>query len=135
MVVEMERYGGRAAATSESAWGKIAEQIGADLQQETAKYLVAESVSGQRIGHAVARIVTLEGAFEPKRTVHVSVVYVIPTSRQAGIARRLVAKLVEWGQAKGAEYCTLNVLEKNPARSLYKTLGFVDTDIQMTRRF
>jgi len=135
MVVEIERYGGRPAATSEATWEKIAGQIEADLPQETAKYLVAESVSGQRIGHAAARIVALEAAFEPRRTVHISVVYVVPASRQAGVARRLVAKVLEWGQAKGAEYCTLNVLQKNPARSLYKSLGFVDTDIQMTRRF
>jgi GNAT superfamily N-acetyltransferase len=135
MVVEIERYGGRPAATSEAAWEKIAGQIEADLQQETAMYLVAESVFGERIGYAAARIATLEGAFEPKKTVHNSVVYVVPASRQAGVARRLVAKVLEWGQAKGAEYCTLNVLEKNPARTLYKGLGFVDTDIQMTRRF
>src|SRR5262245_25956621 len=95
MVVEIERYGGRPAATLEAAWEKIAGQIEADLQQETAKYLVAESVCGQRIGHAAARIVTLDGAFEPRRTVHISVVYVVPASRQAGVACRLVAKAVE----------------------------------------
>jgi ribosomal protein S18 acetylase RimI-like enzyme len=135
MVVEIERYGGRPAARSEPAWAKIAEQIAADLQQETAKYLVAVNVSGQRIGYAAARIVTSEGAFEPKRTVHMSVVYVVPASRQTGVARRLVAKVLEWGQATGAEYCSLNVLANNPARSLYQSLGFLDTDIQMTRRF
>ena len=51
MVVEIERYGGRPAARSQPAWEKIAEQIAADLQQETAKYLVAETISGQRIGY------------------------------------------------------------------------------------
>jgi GNAT superfamily N-acetyltransferase len=135
MVVEMQGYGGRTAAASVSAWEKVAARIADDLQLETAKYLVAENASGQRIGHAAARIITLEGAFEPKRTMHVSVVYVVPDNRQAGIGRRLVEEVLEWGRAKGAEYCTLNVLEKNPARSLYKSLGFVDTDIQMTRRF
>ena len=135
MVLEMQEYGGHTAATSESAWEKIAELITDDLQLEIAKYLVAENSSGQRIGHAAARIVTLEGAFEPKRTIHVSAVYVVPTNRQAGVGRALVEKVLEWGRAKGAEYCTLNVLEKNPARSLYKSLGFIDTDIRMTRRF
>ena len=135
MVIEMQGYGGRAAAASASAWEKVAARIVDDLQLETAKYLVAENASGQRIGHAAARIVTLEGAFEPKTIMHVSVVYVVPDNRQAGIARRLVEKLLEWGRAKGAEYCTLNVLEKNPARSLYKSLGFVVTDVHMTRRF
>jgi ribosomal protein S18 acetylase RimI-like enzyme len=134
MVVELQRYGGRSAATSQLAWAKIAEQIRADLRQDESKYLVAESVSGRCIGHAAARIVTLEGAFQPTRTVHVSVVYVVPASRQSGIARRLIAHVLAWGHAKGAEYCTLDVLETNPARSLYKSLGFVDTAIQMTRR-
>jgi len=135
MVVEMQGYGGRTAAASTSAWEKVTARIADDLQLETAKYLVAENASGQRIGYAAARIVTLEGPFEPKRTMHVSVVYVLPDNRQAGIGRRLVEELFDWGRAKGAEYCTLNVLEKNPARSLYKSLGFVDTAIKMTRRF
>lgn len=135
MVLEMQGYGGRTAAASASAWEKVAALIADDLQLQTAKYLIAENASGHRIGHAAAMIATLEGAFEPKRTMHISVVYVVPDNRQAGIGRRLVEKVLEWGRAKGAEYCTLNVLEKNPARSLYKTLGFVDTDIQMTRRF
>jgi ribosomal protein S18 acetylase RimI-like enzyme len=76
----------------------------------------------------------LEGAFEPKKTMHLSVVYVVPESRRSGVGRRLVEKALEWGRAIGAEYCALNVLEKNPAKSLYTTLGFVDTDVQMTKR-
>jgi hypothetical protein len=46
MVLEMQEYGGRTAATSESAWEKIAELITDDLQLEIAKYLVAENSSG-----------------------------------------------------------------------------------------
>jgi GNAT superfamily N-acetyltransferase len=102
MVVEMQGYGGRTAAASPSAWEKVAARIADDLQLETAKYLVAENASGQRIGHAAARIITLEGAFEPKRTMHVSVVYVVPDNRQAGIGRRPVEEALEWGRAKGA---------------------------------
>jgi len=134
MVIEMQGFGGRTAAASASAWEKVAARIADDLQLETTKYLVAENTSGQRIGHAAARVVTLEGAFEPKTIMHVSVVYVVPHYRQAGVGRRLVEKALQWGRVNGAEYCTLNVLEKNPARSLYKSLGFVDTEIQMIRR-
>jgi len=112
MVIEMQGFGGRTAAASASAWEKVAARIADDLQLETTKYLVAENTSGQRIGHAAARVVTLEGAFEPKTIMHVSVVYVVPHHRQAGVGRRLVEKALQWGRANGAEYCTLNVLEK-----------------------
>jgi len=135
MLVELEQYGGRAAAKSDTAWDKVAALIGADLGHDTTKHVVAETAPDHRIGYAAARIVNLEGPFEPKTTVHVGVLYVVPGNRLRGVARRLLANVFEWGQAKSAEYCTLNVLAKNPAKSLYQSLGFLDTDIQMTRRF
>src|SRR5262245_52836842 len=42
MLVELEQYGGRAAAKSDTAWDKVAELIGADLGHDTTKHVVAE---------------------------------------------------------------------------------------------
>ena len=87
----------------------------------------------ERIGVAGAELTTLGGAFAPKKTLHISVVYVVPLLRRGGIGGRLIAKLLEWGRAAGCELCDLNVLSGNPARSLYERCGFSASEVKMVR--
>jgi GNAT superfamily N-acetyltransferase len=75
----------------------------------------------------------LAGAFSPKKTLHISVVYVLPQWRRGGIGGRLIAKLLDWGRAAGCELCDLNVLSGNPARSLYERCGFSISEVKMVR--
>jgi hypothetical protein len=88
MVVDMASYGGDTPATDDAAWKKIAVAIAGELQGNDVKYLVAESADGEPIGVAGAALTTLGGAFAPKKTLHISVVYVLPRLRRGGIAGR-----------------------------------------------
>src|SRR5215467_13742938 len=85
MVTEMARYGGYAPATEAEAWEKLGSAFTTDLQGENSKYVIAETENGDRIGVAGAELRTLGGAFAPKRTLHISVVYVLPSLRRHGI--------------------------------------------------
>jgi N-acetylglutamate synthase len=54
-------------------------------------------------------------------------IVVAPHARGRGLGRRLVAALIDWGQRRGAKTAYLLVREGNqPARALYRSLGFVD---------
>ena len=132
MVVDMARYGGNTPATDDAAWEKIAVAID-ELKGNHVKYVVAESADGGPIGVAGAELTTLGGAFAPKKTLHISVVYVLPRLRHGGIGGRLIAKLLDWGRAAGCELCDLDVLSGNPARSLYERCGFSVSEVKMVR--
>jgi GNAT superfamily N-acetyltransferase len=133
MVGDMASYGGSTPATDDTAWEKIAVAIAGELKGNDVKYLVAESVNGEPIGVAGAQLTTLGGAFAPKKTLHISVVYVLPQLRRGGIGGRLIAKLLDWGRAAGCELCDLDVLSGNPARSLYERCGFSISQVKMVR--
>ena len=133
MVREMASYGGHAPATDDAAWEKMAIVIAGELKGNNAKYVLAESGNGDAIGVAGAALITLGGAFAPKKTLHISVVYVLPQLRSGGIGGRLIAKLLDWGRAAGCELCDLNVLSGNPARSLYERCGFSVSEVKMVR--
>ncbi len=48
-----------------------------------------------------------------------------PAARRRGVARRITAALLAWGEAEGALSAYLQVAEENaPARALYEGLGF-----------
>ena len=133
MVVDMASYGGNTPATDDTAWEKIAVAIAGELKGNDVKYLVAESANGEPIGVAGAELTTLGGAFSPKKTLHISVVYVLPPFRRGGIGAHLIAKLLDWGRGAGCELCDLNVLSGNPARSLYERCGFSVSEVKMVR--
>ena len=82
MVREMASYGGHAPATDEAAWEKMAIVIAGELKGNNAKYVMAESANGDAIGVAGAALITLGGAFAPKKTLHISAIYVLPQFRR-----------------------------------------------------
>jgi GNAT superfamily N-acetyltransferase len=92
------------------------------LSSKENNVLIAESADGEPIGVAGAELVTLAGAFAPKKTLHISVAYVLPQLRRGGIGGPLIAQLLDWGRAADCEQCDLNVMSGNPARSLYGTM-------------
>jgi GNAT superfamily N-acetyltransferase len=133
MVCDMERYGGRTPTTDESAWDKHAVRIAEELKEGKFKYLIAEVPDGKRIGVAGARINILEGVFAARRMIHISIVYVLPSFRRAGVGSKLISQTLDWGRDVGGDYFDLNVVAGNPARSLYQKFGFSDAAINMTR--
>jgi GNAT superfamily N-acetyltransferase len=103
------------------------------LKADKFKYLIAEAADSKRIGLGGARINTLEGVLAPKKIIHISVVYVLPSFRRTGVASKLMSQILDWGRHAGGDYFALNVVVGNPARSLYQKFGFSDAAINMTR--
>jgi ribosomal protein S18 acetylase RimI-like enzyme len=135
MVMDMAGYGGNAPATDNTAWEKIVATIADELRGTSVKYLIAETAGGDVVGIAGAELVTLGGAFAPKKTLHISAVYVLPQFRRAGIGSALLTRILDWGRAAGSEQCDLNVLSDSPAKSLYERHGFSVLGLKMVRSF
>jgi ribosomal protein S18 acetylase RimI-like enzyme len=53
---------------------------------------------------------------------------VIASRRNEGIGRRLLSELIDASVAQGCRALSLSVAEKNPARRLYESVGFVLVD-------
>jgi GNAT superfamily N-acetyltransferase len=94
MVEDMATYGGYAPATEHEACEKLSVAIAAELRGQNSKYVIAEAPNGDRIGVAGAELRTLGGAFAPKKTLHISVVYVLPSLRRNGIGGKLLASIL-----------------------------------------
>ena len=131
MVADMATYGGYAPATEQEAWETLSIAVAGELHGQNSKYVIAEAANGDRIGVAGAELRTLGGAFAPKKTLHISVVYVLPSLRRKGIGGKLLANILNWGRTLGSEQCELNVLSENPARSLYDKHGFSVLEVKM----
>jgi GNAT superfamily N-acetyltransferase len=134
MVEDMAGHGGHTPAREDSAWSEIADRMARELGDDKYRYLMAEAPSGDTVGAAGGELITLGGAFAPKRMLHVSMVYVRPAFRQRGIAGRLLTDLITWGRDAGAQHCELNVLASNPAMALYQKHGFANFEIKMVRQ-
>jgi len=132
MVEDLTRYGGHAPATERAALQKMEAMIAEAIKGDS-KYLIAESANGDPLGVTGAELITLGGAFAPKRTIHIHVVYVLPQFRRGGIASILLTRILDWGRTVGAEQCTLNVFSNNPARSLYEKNGFSEFELKLAR--
>lgn len=133
MVLDMERYGWRKATTDESAWDRLTAQFAEELKTDTAKFLIAETADGNRIGLAATSIRTIGGAFAPSKIVHMRIVYVLPSFRGGGVGSKLIAHALDWAHRVGGDYFDLNVMADNPARSLYKKFGFSEVAINMMK--
>jgi ribosomal protein S18 acetylase RimI-like enzyme len=135
MVTDMAGYGGNAPATDNAAWEKIAATVADELRGTSAKYVIAETAGGDAVGVGGAELITLGGAFAPKKTLHITAIYVVPQFRRGGIGSALLTRLLDWGRAAGSEQCGLNVLTNNPAKSLYEKHGFSVVEVKMVRSF
>ena len=113
----------------------MAATVAGELRGTSAKYLIAETAGGDAVGIAAAELITLGGVFAPKKTLHISAVYVLPPFRRVGIGSALLTRILDWGRAAGSERCDLNVLTNNPAKSLYEKHGFSVLEVKMVRSF
>jgi ribosomal protein S18 acetylase RimI-like enzyme len=127
LTLEMEQYGGRKATMDESSWLRVTVDIEKELREEKSNFLIAETADSNRIGLAAA------GAFAPKKIIHLRFVYVQPSFRGLGVGSKLICVALERGRRVGGDYCDLNVLADNPARSLYKKFGFSEVAINMIK--
>ena len=133
MVTDMASYGGHAVSTEQSSWDELVDIFKGQI--EDANWcLVAESSEGKLAGFAGGEVRLLGGAFEQKRTLHISAVYVLPEFRSRGIAESLLKALLAWGREVEYAEAELNILRDNPAYPLYEKLGFMEFQRQLLRR-
>ena len=93
----------------------------ADRRHRT--YLVAESDAGALLGWAGIRVVADEA--------EILTVGVVPEARRTGLARRLLAGLLDTAGERGARHAYLEVRTDNDAaRGLYRSEGFVDVGVR-----
>jgi ribosomal protein S18 acetylase RimI-like enzyme len=95
---------------------KIAEMIGAEALP---------------IGLIEASILHPAPIFRPIPTLHIHAVYVLPRYRRRGVGTALLQSAIEWGQQHGCRLAQLTVLPRNPARRLYRALGFTAVGLEM----
>jgi ribosomal protein S18 acetylase RimI-like enzyme len=78
------------------------------------------------------RVARLYEVFEPKKSFHISGVYVNPEKRSCGIATNLIRAALRWAAEKGCQETDLNILVNNQkAIGLYKKLGFTVFQYEM----
>ncbi len=133
MVVEMALFGGHAVNTSPEIWATVAELVKANSARSEYIYLIASQRSAVQtiIGLAAANIEPVDSIFVVKTCLHLGAVYTVPAARRHGVARQLIHEALKWGQQMNAVEADLNVLAANPARRLYKQLGFQPHEISM----
>jgi GNAT superfamily N-acetyltransferase len=133
MVEEMATLGGHAVAMNEASWTALAQAITDNLAHAEYAYFLAEQagVPPRPLGVVAARVVALAGVFAPKKTLHISTVDVVPTSRRQGLAQRLLEAALDWRRQAGYVEADLHTLVHNPARALYERLGFTVFELTM----
>ena len=128
---EMESVGGHDVNSNESFWQKYGEKLVEDIQKGDRLYLLAQTGS-RVVGYLEGEIINLQALFAPKKCFHISVVYVIPESRQRGIATSLVKKALQWASEQGCREVDLHVLINNTnARRLYRKIGFKEFQFEL----
>jgi ribosomal protein S18 acetylase RimI-like enzyme len=133
MVTDMASYGGYVPATDAASWDKLTTGIAEDLTDANCRFVFAQTKTDEIVGIGGAELITLGGGFAPKKTLHISVVYVRPQFRRRHIANALLADMLTWGTTAGALECDLNVLMNSPAKLLYEKHGFSAFEVKMTR--
>jgi ribosomal protein S18 acetylase RimI-like enzyme len=133
MMTDMARHGGYPPAADFSAWEALRCRIAEEFTDASVTYMLAVATTAEIVGLGAAKLITLGGVFAPRKTLHISVLYVRPHFRRQHIGDELMKRLLAWGSASGAVECDLNVLQNNPAHALYARHGFSSFQVKMVR--
>ncbi len=136
MVAEMASFGGHPTQDFNQTSNWFGNHIGSHIESPDYLFLIAEIApsSSQPIGIHEASITGLHPVFLPRASLHIHSIYVALEHRRSGVARRLIEEAFEWGREKGCEEADLNALQRSPAMSLYRDLGFVAFQVEMRKR-
>ena len=132
MIIDMESMGGQIASSSDESWSQIERDAPNRLQAGERIYLLAESDS-EAIGFGEAKCTSALPVFAQRRILHISSLYVTPEHRRKGVGRAILKGILDWGHNQGCSGVELNVLVGNPARNLYRNLGFSEFEVKMVR--
>lgn len=106
---------------AEDAWSE--ELFWSELAQAETRHYVAATTAGRIVGYAGLAVHGDES--------FVQTLGVVAERRRAGVATRLLVRLLRHARAAGAHSCGLEVRTDNtPARRLYRRLGFVDLGVR-----
>src|SRR5262249_30196039 len=133
MVTDMASYGGYPPATDQSAWEALRCGIAEEFTDASVTYLLAVATTGEIARLGGAKLITLGGALAPRKTLHISVLYVRRHLRGQRTGDALMTGLREGGRRSGGVECDRNVLLNNPGRGLYPRLGFSSFQVKMVR--
>ncbi len=103
------------------------------LERPNTLFLVAR-VQDKTAGYTLAERRRVTGVFQAADYVHISDLYVKEEFRRRGVAHKLLAEVENWTRGQGLTVMELNVLRDNPARQLYRRLGFHDHRLTLIRR-
>lgn len=121
---DMVFVGGHEVNPDETFWREYGEKVIKAIKNGDRLYLFAETENGI-VGYLEGKQVTLQEVFKPKKSFHISAVYVLPDERRKGIATALFREALRWGLEQGCQEADLNVLVNNSdAKWLYEKLGF-----------
>ena len=136
MLLELASRGGPPVAQDRGLEERLEAEVHGSLGKKDRFHLLAnvDDSAATPIGWAYARTFDREPFYEPEHALHISALYVSPPYRRRGIGRALLEAVLDWGRSTGCASVELNVLVGNPARSLYKELGFGPAQIKMTRK-
>jgi GNAT superfamily N-acetyltransferase len=137
MYTDVAQLGGAAVRTDDAAWAEVPPGIAVHLRQSPPPYRVflaaAEPPDGRPVGLVVAHAVTQPRICRVTMRLQISAVYVTPSHRRRGIAQQLLDVALRWGDQVGCAEAVLEVVPRNGAQALYRRLGFMVSDLTMTR--
>jgi GNAT superfamily N-acetyltransferase len=136
MLHDMASYGGHVLADDDQITARLSSHFWDSLEKEDHVCLLAhlQGGNGDPIGMIEASMVQPYDIFQAKAVLHIRSAYVMPGRRGQGVGRRLLEAVLEWGKERGCVEAELNTLVGNPARSLYKSMGFEVFELEMRLR-
>ncbi len=76
-------------------------------------------------GHRLAHV---------RRRIYLHSLFIVPSARRLGLARRLTRLALDWGRGRGATQARLEMASPNDgARALYESLGFQPREMMFAR--
>lgn len=132
MITDMESMGGHVTSPSDASWAQLERDAPSRLQSADKIYLIAETGS-EAIGFGEAKCTSAHPVFASRQILHISSLYVTPEHRRKGVGKAILKELLDWGHNQGCSGVELNVLVGNPARNLYRDLGFSEFEVKMVR--
>jgi GNAT superfamily N-acetyltransferase len=94
---------------------------------------IAETIGGEvlPIGLIEASSLRPTPIFRPVQTLYIHALYVLPYYRRRGAGTALLRAALDWGQRQHCRCAQLSALPHNPARRLYRQLGFQVFGLEM----
>jgi len=121
---DMEAAGGHVVKSDETFWLDFTAKVSRTIQHNDRLYLLAQT-GNAAVGYLEGNSRDLHEVFAPKKSFHLNAIYVVPESRNRGIATLLVRRALQWAKEQGCRESDLNVLANNRnAKGLYEKIGF-----------